>query len=353
MFGGVGKRGFVRTDISVKESTIGAVLLLLVAGIGIAIYSKGQHFDPHLFALDQSLLSEQAPVRKEVKLVERSGEGRVAGVPSSVATGPLQGLAADGWRELGSVEFFTAETLYEKINGRAEQYLAYDATGMEFVALVGGEGQFIDVFLYDMGGVENAFGIYAVERPEEAQLVKLGRQGYRAESSYFFYKGNYYAQIIASDSSEEIGAVAEEIARVLAGRLEAGTGRVWGIDALPEENRVSVQYFKRDALSLDFLRETYTAKYRSSDGEWTAFVARHASQEEAAATMAKYLGYLGDYGELSAPREVDGAQVITGDLGGFFDVIFQKGTLFAGVNLVEGRELAERGADTLLRNIVE
>ena len=74
-----------------------------------------------------------------------------------------------------------------------------------------------------------------------------------------FWKGSYYAQIIASNVGEEIRAASEAVARALAERLEDGSGQVWGLEELPRENRVSVQYFKRDALSLDFLGETYTA----------------------------------------------------------------------------------------------
>ena len=321
MFGGVGKRAFERTEISAMETSIGALLLLLVAALGVGTYIKGQHYDPNLFALDQSLLSEQAPVRQQIKLVEESGEGRVVGSAAAVESAPLRGLAPDGWRDLGAVESFTAETLYEKINGRAEQYVAYDVAGMDFVGLAGGDGQFIDVFVYDMAAVDNAFGIYAVERPEDAELQALGDQGYRAESSYFFWKGTYYGQIIASDVGEEMRAASENIARTLVERLPGREGSVWGLENLPREDRLFVQYFKRDALSLDFLRETYTAKYRSADGEWTSFVSLHDTPEAAAATMEQYLAYLRDYGEVAAPRTVDGTQVFTGDFGGFYDVI--------------------------------
>ncbi len=353
MFGGVGKRAFERTEISGMETGIGALMLLLIAGLGVGTYIKGQHFDPNLFALDQNLLSQEAPVRQQVKLVEESGEGRVAGAAGAVESAPLRGLAPEGWRDLGAVESFTAETLYEKINGRAEQYLAYDVAGMDFVGLAGGDGQFIDVFVYDMDALDNAFGIYAVERPEEAELQALGDQGYRAESSYFFWKGTYYAQIIASDMGEAMRAASEAIARTLVARLPDSEGSVWGLEHFPRENRLFVQYFKRDALSLDFLKETYTAKYRSAADEWTSFVSLHETPEAAAATMEQYLAYLRDYGEVSAPRTVGGTQVFTGDFGGFYDVIFQHGTLFAGVNLAEGRAVAERGADDLLRAIAQ
>jgi hypothetical protein len=350
VFGGVGKRAFERTEISTTENAIGGLLLVLIAGIGMGIYVKGQHYDPNLFALDQSLLADQAPARQQVKLVEESAEGRVAG-EEAVAVGMLQGLAPDGWRDLGPVESFTAETLYEKINGRAEQYLAYDVVGMDFVGLVATEGQFIDVFVYDMGGLANAFGIYAVERPEDARRLSLGDQGYRVESSFFFWKGSYYAQILASDVGPDMEASSEAIARAVEARLAAGQGEVWGLANLPEENREFVQYYKRDALSLDFLRETYTAKYSSDAGEWTSFVALHDSPQAAEETLEKYLAYLRDYGEVSDPRTVAGTRVFTGDFGGFYDVIFQRGNLFGGVNLAEGRQLAEDGADALLRAI--
>jgi len=347
MFGGSGKRAFVRTEISQTETLLGIALLILVAGIGMGVYIKGQHYDPHLFALDESLLSAEPPVRQSIKLVERSAEGRVVGEVLEAA-GLLEGLESAGWSELGAMESFTAETLYEKINGRAEQYLAYDVVGMEFVGLAAADGAFIDVFVYDMGAVKNAFGIYAVERPEDAIVEELGRQGYRVESSYFFCKGNYYAQIIASELGEEVRRAAEALARELEQRLAGSDAEVWGVQAFPTEDRVAVQYYKLNALSLDFLRETYTAQYRRAGEEWTVFVAQHESEELAASTMEQYLAYLRDYGEVSAPRQVDGVDVFTGDLGGFYDVVFRKGTLFGGVNLAEGQALAERGADELL-----
>ena len=74
------------------------------------------------------------------------------------------------------------------------------------------------------------------------------------------------------------------------------------------------------------------------------------SPEAASETLRQYLTYLRDAVRF-APRTVDGTSVFTGDFGGFFDVIFQRGNLFAGVNLVEGRALAEEGADALLRSL--
>ncbi len=347
MFGGVGKRAFVRTEISTIETVTGIVVLALVVSIGIGVYIKGQHYDVNLFALDQDLLVGQAPAREQVKLFERSAEGGVVGRAEEDAL--FDGLAPEGWRLFGAVESFTAETLYEKINGRDEQYLAYDVVGLQVVGFAAAAGQFIDVFIYDMGAGENAFGVYAVERPEDAVVEPLGREGYRVESSFFFWKGNYYVQVVASDIGAEIQAAAAGVTALLVERLQGDGAVVWGLDVLPAKDRVAVQYYKRDALSLDFLQDTYTAQYRRGEEEWTAFVSRQDSPTAAAATMESYLAYLTDYAEVSPARQVDGVEVVTGDMGGFYDVIFRSGSFFGGVNLAEGRELAERGADELLR----
>ena len=72
MFGGSGKRGFVRTRIPGTERLVGAAILVLLVAIGGAIYSKGERYDPALFALDTEKLPEGGEVREEVRLVERA-----------------------------------------------------------------------------------------------------------------------------------------------------------------------------------------------------------------------------------------------------------------------------------------
>jgi hypothetical protein len=356
-FGGSGKRrGFVRAEVSTTETSISWFVLLLVVGIGVAIYAKGKVYDPALFGLDPSLLTQEAPARvAPERLVAEEDEGTIAGAaaPSAESGGPLADLASEGWRPLGAVERFTAETLYEKINGRAEQYLAYDVVGLACVSLVDEAERYLDVFVYDMGDPTNAFGIYSVERTEGAPQVSYGRGGYRVASSLFYWSGPYYVQVMASEVGTEMRAAAERIARTLTDRLKDDGETVWGLAALPEADRVpgTLQYLKKDAFGLDFLRETFTARYAKAGTEVTSFLARHDSPEAASEAFGRYREYLGMYGTVLPSGDQPGAPTVIGDMGGFFDVITQEGPYLLGVTMVGDQSLAEASAGDLLRAV--
>ena len=267
----------------------------------------------------------------------------------------LAGLAPEGWGLLGEVERFTADNLYEKINGRAEQYLAYDVLGLTCVSLANSAEQFIDLYVYDMGGPTRAFGIYSVERQEGQPAIDVGRGGYRVKASYFFWKGPYYVQVLASEAGEPFQRIGADIARSLADGLVDNGEPVWGLGALPQADRIpgTVQYFMRDALSLDFLSNTYTARYRKGDAEITGFLSRQPSAGAASDVLDAYQNYLKKYGELVGRSESDGTPVITGSIGGVFDVVFRRGELVGGVTSVADRSLAERAALDFLNGLGE
>jgi hypothetical protein len=229
-------------------------LLVLIGGIGAWVYLKGQRFDEGLFALDASLLKDLPPAREQVKLYEpgfEPGAPALAREPEEARpadSGKLSGIVPEGWEALGPVEAFSAETLYEKINGRAEQYLAYGVKGLEFAGL-SRDGKFLDVFLYDMGAPAHAFGIYSVERNEGMPPANLGREGYRVEASTFFWKGPYYVQVIASDVGPALEEAGKAVAEALAGRLEDDGSSLWGLAELPPEGRVAgtEKYYLKNA----------------------------------------------------------------------------------------------------------
>ena len=361
MFGGTGKKAFIRTQIPLTERLLSWSLLGLIAAVGVAIYLKGQRYDPGLFALDVSALVQTSSARVQVeRLVEESDEGTVAtaesaGFAESTATPTrlLDGLAPDGWQRMGPVEQFDADNLYEKINGRAEQYLAYDVVGLTCVSLAEPGGQYVDLSVYDMGQPLHAFGIYSVERAPEHAPVDIGREGYRVAASYFFWKGPHYVQVLASDTGGELQQTAAQVARALESRLPDSGEEIWGLSVLPAENQQpsSLQYFKRDALSLDFLTNAYTALYQQNGVEVTAFLSRQESPQQARQTLDAYLAYLQSYGEITARRSIGASTLHVGDLGGFYDAVFQQDDIVGGVAMAEDQTAAEQVATILLRNL--
>ena len=143
---------------------------------------------------------------------------------------------------------------------------------------------------------------------------------------------------------------AETIAQSLADRLEDNGDPVWGLSAFPPEGRVerSTQYFMRDALSMDFLENTFTTRYSHGESEVTAFLSRQSSEEAAARAMASYQAYITDYGEPLAVDDASKGRMVMGDMGGFYDVVFLNGTTVGGITMAEDRALAESTARILM-----
>jgi len=208
------------------------------------------------------------------------------------------------------------------------------------------KGGFIDIFVYDMGTSLRAYGIFSVERPPEAAALDLGREGYKSGASFFFWQGRHYVQVVAGGEGEVFEQAGLLIARQVAGRLEDRGERIWGKEALPAAGQVqgSLQYFMRDALSLDFLGETFVARYREGGRELTVFLSRQETPGAAAQVLGKYLEYLKGYGAVEEGKDTP---VHLGDLGGFYDAVFSQGRYVGGVSQAEDRDLALGWAERL------
>jgi hypothetical protein len=112
-----------------------------------------------------------------------------------------------------------------------------------------------------------------------------------------------------------------------------------------------VKYFKVDALGLDFMQNTYTAKYRKNGVEITVFLSQHNSSEPARESVARYSKYAAQYGRGSRNLKKEGVEFVLCDMDGSFDVIFQKGRLVGGVQSVTDRSTALEAAAELWAQI--
>ena len=190
-------------------------------------------------------------------------------IASQSLTVMVAGSTPKGWQIYGEVKQFTPENLYEQINGRAAFFLAYDMIRMTYVRFVNSDEttQFINLSIYDMGTPTNAFGVFSAERSQGESSPELGRAGYRSDANYFIWKGQYYIRIISAETTDEFQRIGMDLARKVTDFLLDSGGQVWGLAALPLTDRMpeSVQYFKVDAMGLDFMRNTYTAAYRKGN----------------------------------------------------------------------------------------
>lgn len=328
----------------------------LIIITGLSTCSKLQQTDPKVIASSQ----QQATVQSEFEISHDNDT-----YPTELKANPahaLKSLSAkvisvtpDGWEAYDKIREFTAENLYELINGGAELYLSYDIVRMIYVNFVNKANSrlFIELFIYDMGTPTNAFGIFSVERSQGAPSLNLGRDSYNVDGHYFIWKGRYYIRIIASDSTEELRHVGMNMARKVSSFLADSGDPVWGLTALPHIDLApdSIKYFQVDAMGLDFMRNTYTAKYLKGNTEVTAFLSKQDSSENVQTIVARYIKHKQKYGKGIEYLTQSGMKYVLCDMGGSFDIIFQKGRLVGGVISVEDRTIAAQAAVDFYRQL--
>jgi hypothetical protein len=204
-----------------------------------------------------------------------------------------------------------------------------------------------------MGTPTNAFGVFSGERPLDAQRLRLGRDAYRMGANHYVFQGQYYIQITAADDTDELRQVCMDLAEKVTDFPQDSGQPVWGLTALSEKDRVpqSVQYFLVDALGLDFMRNTYTAKYYKGETIVSIFLSQQDSPESARRIITKFKEHVNLYGKGIDIISADGIELISCDMDGSYDVVFQKGRLVAGVTEVRDKKLAVEAAIDLWKQL--
>ncbi len=264
-------------------------------------------------------------------------------LPAKVA-----GFTPQGWQIFDRVKQFTPQNLYKQINGRASLFLAYDVIRLTFVSFVDNDdtARFIDLSIYNMGTPTNAFGIFTAERSQGGKTLNLGRASYRSGANYFIWHGPYYLRIIGSEDTDALQRIGMDLARKATASLPDSGEPVWGLNALPQIDRLphSVQYYKVDAMGLDFMRNTYTAVYKKDNTLVTVFLSRQKSTESARSVVLQYAGYALRYGNGCDQLKAGKVELASCNMDGSFDVIFIKGRRVGGVTSVQDKDLAIRTA---------
>jgi len=287
--------------------------------------------------------------------------GRHAGTSTGLAPEPedlaaaVAGLIPADWQVYDEVKRFHPGNLYERINGRAELYLSYDFVTLTCATLENPADarQSIELSIYDMGMPTHAFGVFSVERSRDAPAVPFGRAGYRSGASVYVWDGRYYVTVIGSADTDHLRGLTLELAGRVTGLLADPGEPVWGLDALPEADRMpgSVRYFQIDAMGLDFLRNTYTAQYQKDGVAVAAFLSRQDTRRAAHDALDRYAEHAARYGvavEETARIEAWGRyRRLVCELGDAYDVVFQRGRLVGGVTSVADRDLAVAAATDL------
>jgi|GEM_PF-6170443 len=265
------------------------VLVVPLPVIALLIYRAGQN--PR-----QGLFESQALSGLEVSAVLPVGVRLPVYLPQS------------GFRIADTLQFYTSENLYEKINGRDAAFFRFGFVSLSFASYSGAGDAFVDVYAYRLNRRENALGIYAAERADQRENISVVDAGYRSGGALCFYRGPYYVQVISTESSASVEAGVAEIVDSLCRLIPTPVGPLAALGRFPSAGRVenSDGYFPDNAFGTDFMGEIFTTQYRRGGATLLAF--RHQS-DSAQAMFERYREFLGQSADPQGTITIDRAPV--------------------------------------------
>ena len=122
----------------------------------------------------------------------------------------------EGWKMIPGAMVYTADNLWDIIDGAAEVFLSYGFVDLHIAEYENASGTDVRVEAYRHTSCANAFGIYAQERKPEYHFITVGTQGYIEENVLNFLCGVYYVKI----SSHRRGKEGLDAMRLLARKVE-------------------------------------------------------------------------------------------------------------------------------------
>jgi len=318
------------------ESVVSIFLLSILVLIAIAVLVKQSGYDMGRFGLTTettSLKTEQVH---------------------------LSSLAPAGFETL-SEEVYIADNLYEKINGKAPLYIESGFEKLFTSRFINKEDEnlWMELFVFDMAALKNAFSIYSVQRRADVEILPDMQFGYRTSDAPYFVHGKYYVEFIGSSESDKLFSAMMETARKIQTNLPPDAdAKIPELNFFPQENLVagSPKLYLESAFGFEGFTNIFTAQYKSGDETITAFFSRKATAAKATTAFESYHKFLIENGaEVKAATNETlntfGAKVF--DFYGTTEIVYAAGPFVAGIHEAENQQSAEKLATILLNKLNE
>ncbi len=319
------------------ETYTGFLILLALVGIAAGILWKQSKFDAAVFTAT----------------LPDKGSSPMAGSASSESS-ELREYVPANFAPMSGLENFGPDDLSEKIDGKAELYLSSGFKGLLCRRFVkqGKPAEWIEIFLYDMGDVRNAFSVFSLQKRAEAEGLSLTDFSYGTPNALYFVQGKDYVEIIASTEGMRDDLLA--VGQTMVVKRPAEGDKVGELTLFPPENldASSVSLHSSDVFGFSGLDNTFTGTYTFDGIGVTGFLSKRKSPGEASELVEAYGRFLVENGGVpldSSLLDIPGVKVIK--VFDVFEVVFSKGELLAGVHEADDRDVAEKLALALFRGI--
>jgi hypothetical protein len=222
------------------------------------------------------------------------GQAAVGGsIPYSVGRALPDTLP--GWTRRPTITMFAPSSLWEHINGAAEQYLAFEFQDLATATYARTAGGTATVEIYRMIDPVHAYGIYAQELSPTATRVAVGVEGRAGRNSVKFWSGDFYVKVLAPSGSAATQADVLALATAVATGLGAPGTPPAQLAWFPPVGLVadSITFVPADALGQSVFANAFEAKYTGTPDPSTLVIVPFTSADAARGALAKYESFLG------------------------------------------------------------
>ena len=192
------------------------------------------------------------------------------------------------WRRAGPILRFTADNLYNHINGEADSVIPFGFRSLASARYRHGPQTECTVDIYDMGSASNAFALFRSRADLEAKPLNVASEAVGDQTRAEFWRGPFYVDVVAFEPAEGFSAVT--LARDVAGSLPPTKAWPAYLELLPTSGRVarSEQYLPHDLFGRSFLNRAVTARYKLGGRQAMLFACRCDSPKEAAEALNRF-----------------------------------------------------------------
>lgn len=321
------------------ESAISILLLAVLLLIGLGVFIRQFDVDMGRFGIDTTTagpsLEQTEPNTQE---------------PA------LDALMPDGFKKLSETETYDAGNLYEKINGKAPLYTESGFVKLFTRRLISkdDENLWMELFVFDMAVIRNAFSIYSVQKRADALMFAFAKPKpcYRTSNGLYFVHGKFYVELIGSTESTVLDKAMAEIAVKFASQIAVDDAKIAEFALFPEEDFVpgSFKLYLANAFGFDGFTDIFTCRYKLGDQSITTFLSKRPDPRDAQTTVESYYNFLIENDAVDKPTANKTLKDIGAKVLDFYDtteIIFAIGPFVGGIHEAENQKSAEELAARL------
>ncbi len=191
-----------KTRVGLNERLAGYGILAVLGLITVWLLIQQSQFNP--------------AVTVALRGVELQGRSPAVSGTAPAATASLI-PKVPGFTPKGPAQSFGPENLSDKINGKAELYLAagfIEMSARSFTLDKAGQAH-VEVLVYDMGTPANAYAVFSAQRRPGSPDLPLTAHAYTTSNALFFTRARFYVEMVADRAEAAVESPLKEYAAAL------------------------------------------------------------------------------------------------------------------------------------------